>query len=165
MIADSDRWFRSGSAEIDAHRDGPTLDAAGLSFWPWAFARVFPVSAATSHAAWLAQTRDAQVGAVPCLGLIAARDRYDCPATVAAGRLWQRLHLSATSNGLAMQPINQPIEMIDRERSLGRRGDYEALIDDLIGRDWQATFSFRVGYSARPAPASPRRRLADVVMR
>ena len=31
MIADSDRWFRASTREIDAHRDGPTLDAAGLS--------------------------------------------------------------------------------------------------------------------------------------
>ena len=45
MIADSDRWFRNSSAEIDAHRDGPTLEAAGLSFLPLTFARVFPVSA------------------------------------------------------------------------------------------------------------------------
>ena len=31
MIADSDRWFRDSAREIDVHRDGPTLDAAGLS--------------------------------------------------------------------------------------------------------------------------------------
>jgi len=163
MIADSDRWFRSTSAEIDAHRDGPTLDAAGLSFVTWAFARLFPVSAATSHAAWLAQTRDTQVGTAPCLGLIAVRDRYDRPAAIAAGRCWQRLHLTATLNGLAMQPVNQPIEMIDRERQLGRGKDYARLIEELTGADWQATFSFRVGYSAHSAAASPRRRLADVV--
>ena len=37
----------------------------------------------------------------------------------AAGRVGQRLHLSATAR-LAMQPLNQPIEMIDRERQSGR---------------------------------------------
>jgi hypothetical protein len=164
MVADSDRWFRSSAAEIEAHRDGPNLDTAGLSFWPRVFARVLPVSAATSHDAWLAMTRDTQAGTAPCLGLIAAKDRYDRPATIAAGRCWQRLHLSATANGLAMQPINQPIEMIDRERQLGQRRDYGALVEELTGPDWQATFSFRVGYCARSGPASPRRRLADVVM-
>ena len=45
MIADSDRWFRNSSAEIDAHRDGPTLEAAGLPFLTLTFARLFPVSA------------------------------------------------------------------------------------------------------------------------
>ena len=44
------------------------------------FARLFPVSAATSHAAWLSQTRDLQVGTAPVLGLIAVRDRYDPPS-------------------------------------------------------------------------------------
>ena len=44
MIADSDRWFRGSRAEIEAHRDGPTLDAAGLSFLTLAYARLFPVS-------------------------------------------------------------------------------------------------------------------------
>jgi hypothetical protein len=53
-------------------------------------------------------------------GLIAVSDRYDRKATLAAGRVWQRQHLSATARGLAMQPLNQPIEMIDRERQSGR---------------------------------------------
>jgi hypothetical protein len=39
---------------------------------------------------------------------------------LAAGRVWQKLHLSATTRGLAMQPLNQPIEMIDRERQTGQ---------------------------------------------
>jgi hypothetical protein len=44
MIADSDRWFRSSAAEIEAYRDGPTLDAAGLSFFALTYARLFSVS-------------------------------------------------------------------------------------------------------------------------
>ena len=31
MIADSDRWFRATDAEIELHRDGPTLYCAGLT--------------------------------------------------------------------------------------------------------------------------------------
>ena len=119
MIADSDRWFRTSRAEIDEHSDGPTLEAAGLSFLALTYARLFPVSAKTSHDAWLSQTRDTQVGSAPVLGLIAVRDRYDRAQTIAAGRCWQRLHLDATLNGVALQPVNQPIEMIDRERQLG----------------------------------------------
>ena len=120
MIADSDRWFRSSRAEIEAHRDGPTLEAAGLSFFALTYARLFPVSAETSHAAWLTNTRDVQLASAPLTGLIAVKDRYDREATIAAGRVWQRLHLSATVRGLALQPLNQPIEMIDRERQTGR---------------------------------------------
>ena len=118
MIADSDRWFRKSSAEIDAHRDGPTLEAAGLSFLTLTYARFFRCRRRQATTAWLSQTRDLQVGTAPALGLIAVRDRYDRAQTIAAGRCWQRLHLDATLNGVALQPVNQPIEMIDRERQL-----------------------------------------------
>ena len=49
MIADSDRWFRDSEPGIEAHRDGPTLDAAGLRSSRLLFARTFPVSPETSH--------------------------------------------------------------------------------------------------------------------
>ena len=163
MIADSDRWFRDSSREIDVHRDGPTLDAAGLSWAPLLFARLFPVSAETSHRAWLDQTRDAQVPTAPVVGLIAVRDRYDRPTAIAAGRVWQRLHLDATLRGMAMQPLNQPIEMIDRDRQQGRPTVWAERLAALTGGDWQATFAFRAGFSSHVAPASPRRRLRDVV--
>lgn len=163
MIADSDRWFRASSGEIDAHRDGPTLDAAGLSFLTLTFARLFAVSAETSHRAWLDQTRDVQVASAPVVGLIAVRDRYDRTSAIAAGRAWQRLHLSATAHGVAMQPLNQPIEMIDRERQAGLGRIWAARVARLTGEDWQATFAFRAGFASQTAPASPRRRLKDVL--
>ena len=164
MIADSDHWFRSSRAEIEAHRDGPTLDAAGLSFFALTYARLFSVSPETSHAAWLNQTRDVQLASAPLTGLIAVSDRYDRRATLAAGRVWQRLHLSATVRGFAMQPVNQPIEMIDRERQTGQGDQWAKRIARLTGDEWQATFSFRAGFASRPAPPSPRRRLKDVVL-
>ena len=150
MIADSDRWFRASSAEIDAHRDGPTLEAAGLSFLTLTFARLFPVSAEVSHQAWLRQTRDVQLASAPLVGLIAVRDRYDRLSAIAAGRAWQRLHLRATAQGLAMQPLNQPIEMIDRERRAGL---------GAIGRRGWRNSRARIGRRrSRSAPASLRRR-------
>jgi len=36
-----------------------------------------------------------------------------------AGRPWQRLHLRATTQGLAMQPLDQLTELADREVMLG----------------------------------------------
>jgi len=163
MIADSDRWFRDSSREIDIHRDGPTLDAAGLSTFTLMFAHLFPVSAETSHWAWLDQTRDTQLPTAPVAGLIAVRDRYDRPGAIAAGRAWQRLHLDATLRGMALQPLNQPIEMIDRERQTGAGSAWAQRVAGLTGEDWQATFSFRAGFSSTEAAPSPRRRLRDVV--
>jgi hypothetical protein len=63
-----------------------------------------------------------------------------------------------------MQPLNQPIEMIDRERQAGQGDQWAKRIASLTGDDWQATFSFRAGYSSDAAPPSPRRKLADVLL-
>jgi len=164
MIADSDRWFRGSAREIDAHRDGPTLEAAGLSPLKLTLAQWLPVSSETSHRAWLELTRDVQLASAPMVGLIIVADRYDRPSALAAGRVWQRLHLEATARGLAMQPLNQPLERIDRERQLGLAPEWERRIAGLNGDGGQATFAFRVGYSTTPATPSPRRRLADVMM-
>ena len=98
----------------------PRFDAAGLSTMTLLFARLFSVSAETSHRAWLDQTRDVQVPTAPIVGLIVVRDRYDRPSALAAGRVWQRLHLDGTLRGMAMQPLNQAVEMIDRDRQQGR---------------------------------------------
>ena len=163
MIADSDHWLRMSSSDIARHRDGPSLETAGLSWYTLLFARFFPVSPGTAHAAWLTHTRDT-VASAPLTGLIAVRDRYDRPGALAAGRTWQRLHLSAAANGIAMQPLNQPIEMIDRERASGRGNRWQTRLAALTGPDWQATFAFRAGYASETAPASPRRRLKDVLV-
>ena len=142
----------------------PDARGGGLSFLALTYARFFPVSAKTSHDAWLSQTRDTQVGSAPVLGLIAVRDRYDRAQTIAAGRCWQRLHLDATPNGVALQPVNQPVEMIDRERQLGQVGEFARRITALTGSDSQATFSFRAGKCSRSGVSSLRRRLADALL-
>ncbi len=164
MIADSDRWFRASSSDIDKHRDGPTLEAAGLSSFTLMMAKLFPVSASMNHQAWLDHTRDTQLASAPLVGLIAVRDRFDRESAIAAGRTWQRLHLSATAHGIAMQPLNQPVEMADRERQTGRGRAWAARLAQLTGGDWQAMFSFRAGFPSEAAPASPRRRLREVLL-
>jgi hypothetical protein len=64
---------------------------------------------------------------------------------------------------MALQPLNQPIEMIDRERQTGAGSSWAQRVAELTGEDWQATFSFRAGFSSTAAGPSPRRRLSDVV--
>jgi hypothetical protein len=166
MIADSDRWFRTSRAEIEAYRSGPTLDASGLSPLALVAGKLVPLPASASHAAWLAQTRDVQLPTAPTAGLIAVHDRYDRGQAIAAGRVWQRLHLAATLAGIAMQPLNQAVEMVDRERELGRPPIWEKRMADLAeAPDWQPTFAFRAGISTKAAPPSPRRALGDVIVR
>ena len=56
--------------------------------------------------------------------MLLVRDRLDMAQAIAAGRVWQRLHLALTAQGLAAQPLNQPIEMIDRNQMLGRSDEF-----------------------------------------
>ena len=164
MIADSDRWFRATPAEIEQHRDGPTLETAGLSPWLLAMAHMAGVSPAASHKGWLDNTRDHQLPSAPATGLIVVRQRFDTATCLAAGRMWQRAHLVATACGAAMQPLNQPIELVDRDLQLGRPSPWAARLAAFVGPQWQATFAFRAGMPAQSAPPSPRRRLQDILV-
>lgn len=166
MVHDSDRWFRHSWDDIQALRDGVTLDAAGLPPWLAAVAKLLPPSSPeANHRSWLDSTRDVQVATAPAFGLIAVRDLYDRTQTLRAGRLWQRMHLWATAQGIAMQPLNQPLEMVDRERNLNRAPDTEQVVASLTGEPaWKPTFAFRAGYPARDGLPSPRRPVEQVVV-
>ena len=166
MVGDSHRWFRSRWADVEKYRDGPTIDAAGLSPLMAALAKIAPEpSPARSHQYWLAATRDVQVPSAPVLGLIAVASLYDRAQAVQAGRAWQRMHLFATAHGLAMQPINQPLELVDRERQLAREPWAARTLERVVGdHHWKPTFSFRLGVPTRDAVPSPRRPVGDVVM-
>lgn len=164
MEADSDRWLRVTDREIEKHRDGVTLRTAGLSAMTLFLAQLFPSLARGSGQAWIDMTRNEQLPSVPVTGLIAVRDRYDREQALAAGRRWQRLHLAATLRGVALQPLNQAIEMVDREKERGRRRTWLTRVAALTDAGWEATFAFRAGMLRENAPASPRRALKDVVM-
>jgi len=166
MVQDSHRWFRHRRADVQRLRDGLTLDAAGLGPLVVAAAKVLPEpSPETSHRYWLDATRDVQVATTPLFGLIAVRDLYDRRQTLRAGQRWQRLHLMATARGLAMQPINQPVELVDREHELGREPRAARTLAALTGEEeWRPTFAFRVGFAMRNAAPSPRRPVEAVLL-
>ena len=166
MIGDSDRWVRTSSAAVEKYRSGPTLDTAGLSSSTLLFAKLLPdLPAQMSHDAWLSQTRDRQLATAPVTGIVAVRDRYDRPAALTAGCVWQRLHLASVLAGVATQPLNQPMEMADREKQAGRVPAWEQRLAALIGsHDWQPTFLFRAGIPVQPAPPSPRRALDGTLL-
>ena len=161
MIGDSDAWFRATDREIAIHRDGPTIDAAGLSPLITWLAKILPApSAARVHKSWLEQTRDVQLASAPLFGLIAVRDLYLREQAIQAGMLWQRLHLQATLVGLGAQPLNQLPERVDRERQLGEPPRSAKLLAGLVpDPTWLVTFAFRIGWPTRPGALSPRRDL------
>ncbi len=165
MAADSARWFRFAWDAVQRHRDGVTLDSVGLPPLISAVAKVLPApSAEEADRMWLDGTREVHVASAPLLGMIAVRDLYDIPTALAAGRLWQRIHLWATARGLVAQPLNQPVEVVDRERELDAPPHTAEALAELTGDPaWHPTFVFRMGYADRPARLSPRRPLQAVV--
>lgn len=166
MVEASNAWMRESPADILKYRDGLNFDTAGLAPWLTFAAKLLPsLPAEESHKAWLAQTRDSQLPTAPLTGFLAVRDRYDRVQTLAVGRAWARMQLAATTLGFAMQPINQPIETVDRERQLGKDAKSEARLTEITGdASWQPTFAFRAGFPTREAAESPRRPLKNVTI-
>lgn len=166
MVADSSRWFKTTDKSIQAQRDGPTLDAAGLSPMIRFLAKIFPdPSPLEAHRVWETATKESHLATASAMGLISIRDRYSKRENLNAGRLWQRLHLMATQAGMSMHPMNQPVEWIDRQRQLGRPDDLELRLALLSGgEEWKTTFVFRMGYPMVEAAPSPRRPLQNVLL-
>jgi hypothetical protein len=149
------------------HRDGVPLDAAGLSPAVLAIAKMLPpMSVEDGDAAWLEATRGTHVATATAYGLLVARDAHDNGQRVQGGRLWQRMHLWATANGIGMQPLNQMPERADREASQGIEPSFGNALRDLVGDPaWQALMPFRLGYPERAGRPSPRRGADEVVLR
>lgn len=163
MERDSQRWFRKGPAAIAAHRDGLTLDTMGIPpLMLFAAKMLPPADAETTHRYWLTQTREVHLATARMTGLISVRDRYSASQNLAAGRVWQHMHLMATAEGISMQPLNQPVEMADREKEEGKAPGFAERLAELTGSaEWQPTFAFRLGQPERNAPPSPRRGVED----
>lgn len=165
MSRDNARWLRFNRDAIERCRDGLTLDANVLAPLANLAAKLFPPSAERADRHWLRDTEKVYLRTAPLLGVIAVRDLYDRPTALCAGRLWQRLHLLLTAHDIAAQPLNQPVERVDRERADGNESPQiaEALARITDDPAWLPTFIFRAGYAVRSAPLSPRRDVRAVI--
>ena len=111
----TDGWFRWTPQAVQDHRDGPALDSAGLCAIMRIAAQLAPrPSTASYHRSWMTATRDVHLATATTFGVLAVRDPTSAIQRIEAGRLWQRLHLEATLHGLAMQPLDQWLEVVDR---------------------------------------------------
>jgi hypothetical protein len=164
MSKDSAQWFRFHRYEVEEKRDGLTLDANVVAPLQNLAAKIFPPTPESADQHWLHDTEHVHLDTAPLLGMIAVRDLYDRRAALEAGRLWQRLHLLLTARGVAAQPLNQPVERVDRERELGQPPrTAESLAQITGGATWLPTFVFRAGYSDHAAATSPRRPVEAVI--
>jgi nitroreductase len=163
---DSFRWWRDSWRDIQSYQDGMTIDAAGLSPVITALGKILPPqSREQNDQAWIQQTRDSYVKTAAAFGIVVVRDAADNAQRVAGGRLYQRLHLAAINRGLAMQPLNQITERIDRERLLGLNARFTHAAADLMPEPgWEPLMSFRAGYPTVDPSPSPRRRAEAVLV-
>lgn len=164
MLRDSDRWFRHSLAEVNRRRDGLAMTGFGLPDLTLRAALTLPQSWLGDFGKmWVDATRRNHCATAPKFGLIAVPSRTGYVQLAEAGRLWQRLHLEATVQGLAMQPLNQMMELADRDRVLNRDSEGARKLARMINDDgWQVVFGFRSGYAKLPGQPSPRRSVAQV---
>lgn len=168
MVEGSDRWVRREWSDVQRFHDGLIVDEDGQSPLTTAVRKIAPASW------WRSSFRQRllptthymdSVRATPLFGVIAVRDRYDREQSLSAGRIWQRAHLLATTNGVAGQPLNQVVELVDHQRSLHQEPQAAAELAGLIGdEEWQPTFMFRLGYPVRQVCPSPRHAVKDVLL-
>ena len=161
---DSARWYRATWQDIQQHRDGITLDAAGLPDLTRAFGKMLPPASQEQQDSTFLQNTAEQAQTARAFGLLAVRDGQDRAQQLRAGRVWERMHLWATKEGLAMQPLNAVVERAAREVVLGSTPHFGNALAGLVGDTaWQTLLAFRIGYSTHEGLRSPRRSLDEVV--
>jgi hypothetical protein len=163
--SDDYAWYRGTGNQVQQHRDGVTVDASGLSPTLRALGKMIPSTRSSNGDYWMASTRDRQLPSASGFAVLLVRDASDVAQRLAAGRVYQRLHLWATVKGLAMQPLNQVVERAERERVTSRPGPLSMGLARLVADpSWHPVMPFRIGYPTAPAPASPRRAVTDVLV-
>ncbi|GIF20933.1 hypothetical protein BJ973_001160 [Actinoplanes tereljensis] len=149
---------------IQRHRDGLTLGGQGFGATKLALAKLLPASSrADGDQFWLKQTRTVHTATATAYGVITTGTPDDRATQLDAGRLLERIHLTATSRGIALHHMNQITERIDRERSTGATATFAPRFAALLPPGQQPLLTFRVGYPVRHAAPSPRRATTEVL--
>jgi len=129
FVADTDQatddyaWYRGSWAAVQKHKDGVTVDAAGLSPLMRSLGKLTPSTREQNGEYWVSSTKDRQLPTAAGFGIVVVPDATNLTQRVAAGRYYQRVHLWATAHGLALQPLNQSVERAERERSTTGPGE------------------------------------------
>lgn len=165
MSVEGFSWFRNDRADIDAHRDGLTLDCQGLDPFTLFMAKILPAqSRSGGDAFWVEATREVHTATAAAYGVIRVPDVSDPAARLAGGRLLQRIHLAATDRGLGLQHMNQITERIARDAALGNPDRFASRWSQVIGIPAaEGLVSFRIGHPERDPNPSPRRPLDAVL--
>ncbi|WP_433037075.1 Acg family FMN-binding oxidoreductase [Actinomycetospora sp. CA-053990] len=162
---DNFAWFRATHDEEERHRDGLVLDGQGFGALELGVAKLLPpASRVDGDRFWVDRTRDVHTATAAAYGVITVPEDDDSRARrLEAGRLLQRIHLRATSLGVALQHMNQITERLDREATTGTVSDLGPRFAALLPTGARPLLTFRVGLPERPARPTPRRSFGDVL--
>ncbi len=163
---DDFKWYRANWQDIQTYKDGLTVDASGSPWYIGVLAKILPpISEKEYDNSQLQLAKDTYLATAAAFGIIAVHDVFDNIQRLYGGMFYQRMHLWATSNGLAMQPMNQMPERADRETNLGIKQTFGNALKELIANPvWHALMTFRIGYPTVEALGSPRRSVQEVVV-
>ena len=100
---DDFRWYRSSWQDIQTYKDGLTVDASGSPWYVEVFAKMLPpISKQEFDNSQLQLAEDTYVATAAAFGIIVVHDVFDNIQRLQGGMFYQRMHLWAASNGLAM---------------------------------------------------------------
>jgi hypothetical protein len=162
---DSHRWWRQDWDQLQESADGITLDTQSLGpITP--IAKILPdLPRQQNDASFVKNVREIMLPTAAAFGILAVKDGSDNVQRLSCGRVWERLHLWGTRQGLAMQPLNQMCERVDREIQLGSEPVIGNAVRALLNDDsWQTIMPFRLGYPTGNTNLSPRRGLDRVIV-
>jgi hypothetical protein len=162
---DSHSWWRQDWTDLQEHADGITIDAQGMNPFITQAAKFFPDSPRKQNdQIFLSNMREINIPMSAAFGILAVKDGMDNVQRLECGRIWQRIHLWGTTQGLAFQPLNQMCERVDRETQLNKEFTLTESVRSLLNdNDWHAVMPFRLGYPVQESLPSPRRGLGQVV--
>lgn len=158
-------WIRSDWQQLQEKKDGVSIDTTGVGPAMRAAAKMLPdLSRETGDEYFFVAMKNLK-NVTDKVAVIAVQDPGDKVQRIQGGRYWQTMHLWGTTAGLAMQPVNQILERIDRARSQGRNSELEGRLQTLIGEPlWKPLMPFRMGHPILEPNRSPRRPLTEVLV-
>jgi hypothetical protein len=162
---DSHAWWRQDWDQLQETADGITLDAQSLGpITP--IAKILPdLPRQQNDLSFAKNVREIMLPSAAAFGILAVKDSLDNRPRLSCGRVWERIHLWGTTQGLAMQPLNQMCERVDRETQLESEPVIGKAVRALLNDDtWYALMPFRLGYPAREVNPSPRRGIDRVIL-
>lgn len=162
-IVESVDMFRFSDAELDAHRDGfgaPQMGAAGIRKYLIENLFISRKSFLADDSSFGAQSVDGirkQAGSAPAFGWLVSESNTRLDQLL-AGRLYNRINLTATALGVAMSPMSQVLQEYAEMGALQRH------FKNYLGVEKTHTVQmfFRLGIAA-PVRHTARRKVEDLL--